>query len=82
MTTEAFDPDFVFGGLDAVLDANAWADLKEKEPELARELEVAVLRNGTPDRLVTHLTRRGVPDKLINWLSQAAAHLTRAVPKG
>ena len=82
MSTDGFDADFAFGGLDAVLDANAWADLKEKEPELARELEVAVLRNGTPDRLVTHLTRRGVPEKLINWLSQAANHLVRTALKG
>jgi len=82
MTTEAFDADFVFGGLGAVLDANAWADLEEKEPELASELKISVLRNGTPDRLVTYLTRRGVPDKLINWLSQAANHLVRTNPKG
>ncbi len=82
MTTEAFDPDFVFGGLGKVLDANAWADLEEKDPELASELRISVSRNGTPDRLVTYLTRRGAPEKLISWLSQAANHLARTIPKG
>lgn len=82
MTTE-FDPDFTFGGLGKVLDANAWSDLEEKDPELASELRISVLRNGTPDRLVTYLTRRGAPEKLITWLSQAANHLVRTVvPKG
>jgi hypothetical protein len=70
-----FDAAFVFGGMDNVLDERAWTNLQEQEPDLARELQISVLRGATPQIVHDHLVRRGAPEKLVNWLRQAAAYL-------